>query len=563
MEDDGRAVLAEHLPHALLLLAVGEHRDGVERVPVLDQLARDLEEVVLGVVDQHEPARPHAGDLARELGADRAAGARHHHAAAGQVAARRLDVHPHGLAAEHVLHAHLADLLDVAAAARLEQLEDRRHRLHPHAALAARLHDARAQRAGRRGDRDQHLVGLDVVEHVAELLGGAEHVEAAVDAHALLARVVVDEPDGPHAEVGVAQDLPQQQPAAVARADDQHRARAAAGAVAAHRPLEVEVHRVAHGAQEDEREQAVEHEHAGRDRDRHEAARVADEDLLRLDHGDVGDEREHRRDDGLDDAQVLALRGVAHPVPVEPEAREDRHAADDDERQRVLEQLLVVARDAAVEAQAVGEVVGQRDQPGVHQDLGQRVPVDGEGRKAGPAAHPEQSIGAGGEPNAPRRRPLRPARRSARGSAGSRRACARAPRWPAAPRRRPTRPSRAGGARARGSRPCGRCPAALQPLGERVDRLVAHDVEVPRRVAARRGAGQLDQLAEAGALVGRGAGAAPVAPGVEVRQLDAQDRRLQLVERASCGRRARTCPCPWSRGSAAAGSARRARRRPS
>ena len=30
---------------------------------------------------------------------------------------------------------------------------------------------------------------------------------------------------------------------------------------------------------------------------------------------------------------------------------------------------------------------------------------------------------------------------------------------------------------------------------------------------------------------------------------------------ASCGRRARTCPCPWSRGSAAAGSSRRARGR--
>ena len=39
-------------------------------------LALDLEEVVLGVVEQHEPARPHARDLAAQLGADRAAGAR-------------------------------------------------------------------------------------------------------------------------------------------------------------------------------------------------------------------------------------------------------------------------------------------------------------------------------------------------------------------------------------------------------------------------------------------------------------------------------------------------------
>ena len=153
--------------------------------------------------------------------------------------------------------------------------------------------------------------------------------------------------------------------------------------------------------------------------------------------------------------------------------------------------------------------------------------------------------------------------RSARGSAGSRRACARAPRWPAAPRRRPTRPSRAGGARARGSRPCGRCPRRCRPSARRVDRLVAHDVQVPRRVAARRGPRQLDQLAEPGALVGRGAGAAAVAPGVQVRQLDRAGSPPAARRGASCGRRARTCPCPWSRGSAAAGSARRARRRSS
>ena len=165
VEDDGRAVLLEHLPHALLLLAVGEHRDGVERVPVLDQLARDLEQVVLGVVEQDEPARPHARDLAAQLGADRAARAGDHHAAAGQVAAGRLDLHPDRLAPQHVLHPHLADLADVAPAAGLEQLEDRRHRAHAHAALAARAHDPRAQGAGGGGDRDQDLVGLDVLEH--------------------------------------------------------------------------------------------------------------------------------------------------------------------------------------------------------------------------------------------------------------------------------------------------------------------------------------------------------------------------------------------------------------
>ena len=130
----------------------------------------------------------------------------------------------------------------------------------------------------------------------------------------------------------------------------------------------------------------------------------------------------------------------------------------------------------------------------------------------------------------------------------------------AAPRPRPTRPSRAAGARARGSRPCGPRPRP-QALRERVDRGVAHDVQMPGGVAPGRGARQLDELAEPGALVGRGAGAAAVAPGVQVRQLDPQDRRPAARPAASCARRARTCPCPWSRGSAAGGSSRRAPRR--
>jgi hypothetical protein len=232
VEDDRRAVLGEHLPHALLLLAVGEHRDRVERVAVLHQLALDLEQVVLGVVDHDQPRWADAGDLAAQLSADRAAGAGDQHAAAGQVAAGRLGLHPHRLAAEHVLDAHVAHLTDELRAV-LQQLEHRRHRPDWDAALAARAHHRRAQGARGRRDRDQHLVGLDVVEHARKLGGGAEHLDPAIDPRVALAVVVVDEADRPIAEVGVAQDLAQQQPAAVAGADDQHRAGVAARAVAA------------------------------------------------------------------------------------------------------------------------------------------------------------------------------------------------------------------------------------------------------------------------------------------------------------------------------------------
>ena len=98
---------------------------------------RICEQVVLGVVEQDELARADARDLAAQLGADRAAGARDEHDAAGQVAADAVEVHPHGLAAEDVLHLDLADLAQQAPAGP-QQLEDRRHRAHRHAALAAR-----------------------------------------------------------------------------------------------------------------------------------------------------------------------------------------------------------------------------------------------------------------------------------------------------------------------------------------------------------------------------------------------------------------------------------------
>ena len=69
MEDDRRPMLGEHLAHALLLLAVGEHsrENGRGHVALVLQFALDREEVVLGVVEQDHPTRLDAGDLAGEL----------------------------------------------------------------------------------------------------------------------------------------------------------------------------------------------------------------------------------------------------------------------------------------------------------------------------------------------------------------------------------------------------------------------------------------------------------------------------------------------------------------
>jgi hypothetical protein len=75
VEDDGRAQLREDLAHPLALLAVGQDRgeDGRVDVAVVLELALDPEEVVLGVVHEHEAARCDPGDLAAQLRPDGAA----------------------------------------------------------------------------------------------------------------------------------------------------------------------------------------------------------------------------------------------------------------------------------------------------------------------------------------------------------------------------------------------------------------------------------------------------------------------------------------------------------
>ena len=159
MEDDVGVEALHHLQHPVGLLAVGEHGLDPGEVALLDHLAVDPEEVVLGVVEHHQQLRPDAGDLADQLGADRAAGAGDEHDLVLEVGADAVELHHDRLAAEHVLDLDLAQLpgeLDAAA----QQLEDRRQGADVDVALAAGGDDPAAQLAGRRGNRDHDLVGL-------------------------------------------------------------------------------------------------------------------------------------------------------------------------------------------------------------------------------------------------------------------------------------------------------------------------------------------------------------------------------------------------------------------
>ena len=168
MEDDVGLEALHHLEHPVRLLAVGEHRLDAGEVALLDHLAVDLEEVVLGVVEHHQQARLDLGDLAAELGADRAAGAGDEDDAVAQVGADPVELADDRVAAEHVLDPHLAQLaveLDAAA----QQLEHGRQGADADLALAAGGDDLAAQGARGRGDRDHHLVGLGLVEDRRDL----------------------------------------------------------------------------------------------------------------------------------------------------------------------------------------------------------------------------------------------------------------------------------------------------------------------------------------------------------------------------------------------------------
>jgi hypothetical protein len=269
-----------------------------------------------------------------------------------------VELEAHRLAAEHVLDAHLAHLAHQVQPAR-QQLEDGRQRAHRDLALAARRHHPLAQHAGRRRDRDDHLVGLGAVEDPRQVVGRALHLQA-VDAHALLARVVVDEADRHAAELGVAAQLGRHQLAAVARAHDQDLARALARDRAAERaPLGDRADDEADAAHEHEREQQVECDHPAR---RVGGPRRRDQEE---DRNERGARHHHRAHDAL---EVLRVHEAPELV-VEPVRPEDHDLARDDEPDRRRQQVAVALRDRRVEAQHEREQVRERDEAGVDQRL--------------------------------------------------------------------------------------------------------------------------------------------------------------------------------------------------
>ena len=350
------------------------------------ELALDREEVVLGVVEQHDPVRLDARDLTAQLRADRAPGAGHEHGAPRQIGADALELHVHRLAAEHVLDAHLAHLARERAAG-LQQLEHGRQRAHRDRARAALAHDPCARRAGGGRDRDDHFVGLGVVEHSRQVcLGVAAHTHA-IDAQATLAGVVIEEAHRDQAELAVAQDLAHDHPPALAGAGDQHGALVLAPAAeGGERATLVDgAGDGAHAHEKHQREQREQHDHAVWEDDGDGAVVVrghaADEHQRIAVHGpehlDRDDAQQHDHEHRAHHRLVVALPCIAPAALVDAAEHEHRQAPERDPHDRLGAEVGVRPWRPAVEAQLERKVVRERDQRPVHYQLRQRVTVEG------------------------------------------------------------------------------------------------------------------------------------------------------------------------------------------
>jgi hypothetical protein len=143
VEDDLRPVALEDLAHLGPVAAVAQNRGGGREVTLADELALDVEEGSLGLLDEHDPGRAHPGDLTAELRADRPARARDENGLTGEVLGDRADVHLDRLPAENVLDLDGTDLPGEVQVAG-DQLVEARQRLHGDVRVLGHLDDALA-----------------------------------------------------------------------------------------------------------------------------------------------------------------------------------------------------------------------------------------------------------------------------------------------------------------------------------------------------------------------------------------------------------------------------------
>ena len=354
MEDDVGLVALEDALHLRAVLDVADHRHDGREAAVVDELTLDLKEGRLGVVDDDDALAADARDLAAQLGADRAAGARDQHGLVAAVGGDLLEIDLDLLAAEHVLDLNGADLpgqVDVAH----DQLGEAGQRAHRDPLALGHRHDARAQSTRRRRDGDQQLVRLVVVQDARQLVGRAEHADA-LQAHVALLRVVVDQADRRVARLAL--QLADHQLRRVPGAHDEHLSATLHQAERV-RPLDERARQHPRPADHGQRDQKVE------DRDRARQPQLADR--LREVDDHVG---EHAGRQHADRGAPHIARGeVAPPAVREAEQHEHRHLDRHDDPDRPVEEGLVEDRQAVVEAQLEGQRPRDRDETRIDPEL--------------------------------------------------------------------------------------------------------------------------------------------------------------------------------------------------
>ena len=457
----------------------------------------------LRVVDEDEPRRAHARDLAAELGADGPACPRDEDGVPLEERADLAHVDLDLLAAEHVLDLHRPDLRELHVAG--DQLVEAGQRLHRDVRGLRRLDDAGAHLARRRRDRDQHLVGR-VVAHDPRQVGGRPEHTHAEDADVLLRRVVVDEADRRVAQHPRALHLRDDGAAGVAGSDDDHLASPRYDS----RPRALD-----HGPRKEPRARDQRH----RDQQIHDGNRARQPHVVHRReevHGDVGDER--CDDHSARSAPHVVHRDVAPPAAMEAEEQEDRDLDRDDDQDRASKQRVVVDRQALVEPELERKEPGERDDACVDQELQQAMSPepaharDGDADRGANDVDDELLLLHGD------RRPERHGEVLERGALGlGQRA------WLVAEEAHGRlEMQRRDVVRRRADACLDESRANPVARGRAADEEVVDVAVLVER--------QIDELAEAELGVPRGSLAATAVPLVEMRQEEAEERRLQLVE---------------------------------
>lgn len=364
MENHVRLILLHHAADAVRVPAGADEGHEVQLRVLHEELLLDAVRIVLVNVEDDELLRLVACDLTAELGADGSATASDEDGLPLDHAEDFFVVDLDRFTAEEVEDVDVAELADADFA--VDELVDARDGFQLTATLLTDVEDLRALCSGRGRDRIDDFRDLVLLYGTENVVSGADDRDAVEDA-ALLVQVVVDQADRIALQVLTGEELLDEHPASITRADDHH-----ALAWLAALPFA--------GDAVEETDEAVEETHAGV---QHEAEAVAD-DVVGSWHVHMHEEHAERiqYDEyqvGADHVEELDEACEVPDAVVQAEEVEHRNGADDEVGHREEVAPEVVRRDLRereVEAEEQAEEVGEDEDAGVgdHQHAGVHHP---------------------------------------------------------------------------------------------------------------------------------------------------------------------------------------------